>query len=197
MLQKTNPQEILSCMPALETPRLRLRKMTPSDSGDMYAYARREDVTKYLLWDPHPNLAYTKAYLTQVQKQYAEGHFFDWAVVLREENRMIGTCGFARLDETNNAGEIGYVLNPDYWGRGLASEAVRMVLKYGFLSLKLQRVEARCLKENGRSLRVMERCGMQYEGALRCALFLRGEYRTVLICSALRDAYITPPPQND
>lgn len=39
MLQKTNPQEILSCMPALETPRLRLRKMTPSDSGDMYAYA--------------------------------------------------------------------------------------------------------------------------------------------------------------
>lgn len=76
MLQKTNPQEILSCMPALETPRLRLRKMTPSDSGDMYAYARREDVTKYLLWDPHPNLAYTKAYLDAGSKTICRRAFF-------------------------------------------------------------------------------------------------------------------------
>ena len=121
-----------------------------------------------------------------------------WTFHLRDENWV--DCNgevLGPVTAQDFVDALAYVLNPDYWGRGLASEAVRMVLKYGFLSLKLQRVEARCLKENGRSLRVMDRGGMQDEGALRCALFLRGEYRTVLICSALRDAYITPPPQND
>lgn len=197
MLQKTNEPALMPRIPVLETPRLRLRKMMPADSGDMYAYACRGDVTEYLLWDPHPSPAYTKAYLTHLQRQYAGGCFFDWAVVLREENKMIGTCGFARLDDANNSGEIGYVFHPDYWGRGLASEAVRMVLKYGFLSLKLQRIEARCMEENERSLQVMKRCGMQYEGTLRDVLYIKGKYRTVSVCAALREDFIRSRSSGD
>ena len=59
--------------------------------------------------------------------------------MLRTSHRMIGTCGFVRFDEENESAEVGYVLHPDYWGQGLAAEALREVLSFGFDRLELHR----------------------------------------------------------
>jgi hypothetical protein len=69
-------------------------------------------------------------YLAYVATRYRAGEFFDWAVVLRENQKMIGTCGFTSFSYEHNSAEIGYVLNPSYWGQGIALEAVQAVMYF-------------------------------------------------------------------
>ena len=181
--------QIFSHMPSLQTKRLLLRPLCAEDTEDMYRYARRADVTEYLLWAPHPSKKYTKDYLTYLESRYDMGDFFDWAVVERESGRMIGTCGFTNIDAPNDVGEIGYVLNPEYHGKGYATEAASEVLRFGFERLGLHRIEARFMEGNASSLHVMEKLGMTFEGYHRDSMLVKGSYRTIGYCSILRDEY--------
>ena len=184
-MKRETVHRIFSHMPCLETERLWLRPMCASDADDMYAYACRADVTEYLLWSPHPSVSYTREYLAYLEDRRLLGDFYDWAVVDKESGRMIGTCGFTSIDPPNDAGELGYVLNPDYHGRGLATEAARRVLRFGFEELGLHRIEAKFIRGNDASLRVMERLGMREEGYRRDGMLIKGQYRTIGICSML------------
>ena len=159
-MQKDTILKIFKRIPALETERLVLRKIKVSDYSDMYEYSCNERVTKYLLWRAHPDAKYTRDYLSYVQSQYRAGEFYDWALIHKDTNKMIGTCGFAKLDIDNNSAEIGYVINPDFWGKGYATEAVKRVIDFGFSELNLHRIEARYIVGNDISRRVMEKCGM-------------------------------------
>ncbi|MBO5898432.1 MAG: GNAT family N-acetyltransferase [Clostridia bacterium] len=180
---------IFSHMPQLETERLILRRMRVGDEQDMYEYARRSEVTRYLLWSPHPDIFYTRDYLRYLATRYATGSFYDWAIVHKQSGRMIGTCGFTSFDCAHDAAEIGYVLNPDYRGQGIAPEAVRAVLAFGFERLALHRIEARFIEGNTASLRVMEKVGMYFEGYRREAMLVKGAYRTIGYCSILASEY--------
>lgn len=171
----------------LTTDRLLLRKMRKKDAADMYDYAKRMDVTRYLLWQPHSDLAFTKRYLSYVESCYRTDKFYDLAVVYRAEDRMIGTCGFTRFDFLNHSAEIGYVLHPRYWNLGIATEAVCAVLRYGFETLGLNRIEARYMKDNMASRRVMEKCGMTFEGIQRSAMLIKGKYEDIGLFAKLRD----------
>ena len=178
--------DVFSSMPDLETERLILRKMNVTDADAMFDYAHRESVTKYLLWLPHPNMEHTLSYLRFIQDRYRSGLFRDWAVVLKDTGRMIGTCGFTSIDSKNETGEIGYVLNPDYRGHGLAPEAARQVIRFGFLNLGLHRIEVHIMQGNDASFRVAEKLDMRFEGWHRDALLVRDRYCTIGICSILR-----------
>ncbi len=185
-----NPlSEIFNNIPTIETERLLLRKITPDDAEDMYEYARSAQVTQYLLWDPHPDLNFTRRYLLHVQEQYRLGNYYDWAIELRADHRMIGTCGFAAIDTDNNCAEVGYVINPQYRGRGIAPEALEQVLTFGFDNLHLHRIHARYLVGNDASRKVMDKCGLQFEGIAAGAILLRGNYRDVGTCAILRNDF--------
>lgn len=188
-MKKETVYTLFSKIPTLETARLTLRGMKVSDAEDMFDYAHRPQVTEYLLWMPHADIAHTKEYLTYIGQRYRTGDFFDWAVVCRENRRMIGTCGFSSFDYQSDSAEIGYVLNPDFGGRGLATEAVRRVLDFGFGQLSLHRIEARFIQGNDSSRRLMERVGMTFEGWARESMKVKGAYRTIGTCAILRDEY--------
>lgn len=169
-----------------------LRKLTPADAADMYEYARIPEVTRYLLWSPHTSESQTKQYLKYVQKQYSKGGCFDLAVTL-PDGKMIGTCGFARVDRENHAVEIGYVINPKYQNNGYATEAVSLVKCFAFFRLGMHRVYCRILEGNEASRRVCEKNGLREEAFLRSALLIKGSYRSYFIYSALSDnANCTP-----
>ncbi len=170
-------------IPRLETERLLLRKIEQSDYKGVFEYASNPEVTKYLLWSPHENIYFTKAYLKEVQKHYKKQNFFDWGITLKGQNKVIGTCGFSSFNIQNNTGEIGYVLGSEYWGRGIATEAAAAVIDFGFKVLRLHRIEAKLMTENSASKRVLEKCGMQAEGIKRGGVFAKGEYRDVLVFS--------------
>lgn len=181
--------QIFSNIPTLTTERLTLRRMLVSDAYDMYEYARRELVTRYLSWRPHPNVDYTKEYLQYIGNHYNIGDFFDWGVIHNKDDKFIGTCGFTRFNYNHNSAEIGYVLSPDYWGQGIADEAVREVMKFGFERLGLNRIEAKFIMGNESSKRVMEKTGMTFEGYQRQAMLIKGEYKNIGICSILKDEF--------
>lgn len=175
--------------PVLNTERLYLRKLLKRDSVDMYEYSKNEVVTEYLLWSPHQSEFYTHRYLSYIQGRYRVGDFYDWAVIWKETGKMIGTCGFTRFNLEANSAEIGYVLNPDFWGKGIAPEAVREVMKFGFTDLALHRIEAKYMAGNTRSRRVMEKVGMTFEGINRESIHVKGRYISVGICSILEHEY--------
>lgn len=176
-------------IPILHTGRLVLRRMYRTDASDMFEYSRLPEVTRYLTWTPHPDRHYTARYLNYLSGQYDEGEFYDWGVVMRREMKMIGTCGFTRFSWDNNSAECGYVLNPAYWGRGIAAEALFEVMRFGFQTLGLHRIECRYMIGNDRSRRVMEKVGMTYEGTHRDSLLLGNEYKTVGVCAILEDDF--------
>lgn len=175
--------------PVLEGNTILLRKMSKPDAQDMYDYASDPEVTRYLLWDPHPSLSYTKRYLEEVMRQYRCHNFFDFAVICKEDGRMIGTCGFSRIDTVNQSCEIGYVLSPRYWHRHIATEAVDMILRFAFCNLGFNRVEARYMTENVHSRAVMEKNGMVFEGIEREGVFAKGAFHDVGKCALLRKDY--------
>jgi len=180
---------IFSNIPILQTERLTLRRLMVSDTLDMYEYSKNEEVTRYLTWDAHPDASYTREYLQYLGTHYNVGDFFDWAVVLNSEDKMIGTCGFTRFDYNNNSGEVGYVINPAYRGQGIADEAVRAVMQFGFETLRLNRIEAKFIEGNSASMRVMEKTGMTFEGYHRSSMLIKGSYKTIGVCAILRDEY--------
>ena len=176
--------------PTLDTGRIQLRRMQKRDAADMYEYSKNPDVTKYLLWEPHPDKVHTTRYLSYIQSRYRAGDFYDWAVIWRQSEKMIGTCGFTRFNHDANSAEVGYVLNPDYWGMGIAPEAVKTVMRFGFSEIGLHRIEAKYMAENTRSLGVMEKLGMKPEGIARDSMYVKGKYVSVGTCAILRDEFI-------
>ena len=181
--------KIFARMPRLDTERLILRRITLDDVDDMYEYAKNSSLTKYLTWSPHPDKAHTFEYVSYLQTRYKSGEFFDWAVTLRDSGKMIGTCGFTRFDFQHNFGEIGYVINSDYHGIGIATEAVGEVVKFGFDKLLLNRIECKFIIDNVASRRVMEKSGMTFEGVHRQGMLIKGVYRDIGVCSILRSEY--------
>lgn len=188
-MNKESLCRIFSNIPELETPRLLLRRMKASDSADMYDYARRPEVSRYLLWRPHADVAYTRRYLEYLGGRYRIGAHYEWAVIDKKSDRMIGTCGFARVDTANNCAELGYVLHPDFHGQGIMTEAAERVLQFGFHVLGLNRIEARYMIENTPSRRVMDRLGMLFEGVQRSAMLVKGSYRDIATCAILAKDY--------
>ncbi|MBQ9545451.1 MAG: GNAT family N-acetyltransferase [Clostridia bacterium] len=178
-------QSVFSRIPELRTERLVLRKLTPRDAGDMFEYARSEEVTRFLTWYPHPDVSHTRAYLKALRSAYRKGRFFDWGVEF--QGKMIGTCGFTNISEENSCGEIGYVLSPAFRGRGLMTEAAKRVVDFGFDDLGLERIEAKHIVGNEKSASLMRRCGMSCEGTLRNAMLIKGQFRTICIYSILRE----------
>lgn len=176
---------IFSNLPTLETKRLVLRRMLVSDCYDMFEYARLPEVTEHLTWSPHANLDYTKEYLAHLSHHYRLGDFYDWALILKEENKMIGTCGFTRFHFPHDSAEVGYVINPGYRGRGIAPEALAAVLAFGFETVGLHRIEAKFVAENEASRRVMEKVGMRFEGIAREGMKIKERYRDVGTCAIL------------
>ena len=184
-MKKEALYRIFSKMPTLETERLILRPMRVSDSVDMFEYARNPEVSKYLTWNPHPDITHTRSYLEYLGGRYRLGTYYEWAVIHRESGRMIGSCGFSSIDTLNNCADIGYVMNPAFHGKGLMTEAARCVRDFGFDVVHLHRIEGRFMTENAASRRVMERIGMHYEGVRRGALLVKGAYRDIGMCAML------------
>ena len=181
--------KVFKDIPILETERLILRRMLKTDADDMFEYAQRADTTRYLTWNPHPTRKFSYQYLVYLQQKYKQGEFHDWALVLIDSGKMIGTCGFTRFDFANDSAEVGYVINPDFWGNGLATEALSRVIRFGFDYLELHRIEAKYMEDNTPSRRVMEKCGMAFEGIRRESLFIKGGFVNVGVCSILRSEY--------
>lgn len=188
--ERRSGRRVFADLPELETERLLLRKMRPDDAEAMFAYASDPEVTRYVLWETHHSIEDSESFLRSATEGYERGDFGAWGIVLKDSGAFIGTCGLGdRYAPEHTRAELGYVLSREHWGRGIMTEAVRAVIRFGFGRLELNRIEARCIAENAASARVMEKAGMTYEGTLREREFIKGAYRDMKLYSILRRKY--------
>ena len=150
-------------MKTLETNRLILRDWCESDYLDLFEYARDERVGPNAGWPAHKDEEESKSII----KMFIENSD-SYAIVLRSENKVIGGIGMHNRtpDETLkelNQREIGYVLNPKYWGNGYVPEAVKILIKYGFEEMNLDLIWCGHYDFNSNSKRVVEKCGFNYK----------------------------------
>ncbi len=169
-------KKIFCDIPTLSSNRLDLRKIAISDAKDMFEYARVPSVSRFTLWAPHRNISETLEFIKHIIRSYRSCDSEDWGIVYRPEGKFIGTIGFFNWDEINKKAEIHYALSNKYAGMGLMTEAIKTVTDFGFDKMRLNRIEARCMLANKASERVMQKCGMKYEGIMRGGIFVKGRY---------------------
>lgn len=182
--------DLLGYMPDLNTPRLRLRKLTMRDAQDIFEYSRDPLVAKHVLWEAHHNIGESRGYLRYMLRKYRMNEPASWGIELKSTGQIIGTIGYMWIQTDNAAAEVGYSLSRKYWGQGIMTEALEAVIAYAFDCLRLNRVEAIHEPENPASGAVMKKCGMVYEGRLRQKLFNKGKYVDVDMYAILRSDYL-------
>lgn len=178
--------ETVGYMPAIQTDRLLLRKLTLHDAEAVFAYSRDPEVARHVLWDAHRTIGESRAYIRYMLRRYRMTEPASWGIELKESGFIIGTIGFMWIQDDNRAAEVGYSLSRNYWGRGIMTEALGAVLDYSFNTLNLNRVEAIHELANPASGAVMRKCGMLHEGTLREKLMNKGRYVDVELYAALR-----------
>ena len=150
----------------LETERLLLREFDEGDVGAYYALGSDPAVLRYVHVEP---LASVEQALESLRSRpladYRKHGFGRWACVLKATGEVVGWSGLKRLDDLEEV-DLGYWLMPAFWGRGLATEAGRAVLKYGFESLRLEQIIGLVDPANVASVRVLEKVGMTRAGVL-------------------------------
>lgn len=151
--------------PILHTERLLLRPIKLTDKDDLFEYAVDPRVGPNAGWKPHESIADTIKFIEYSIKKRDFGQPGVYAIVLPNTNKMIGTIEIHSLH--GHKAEIGYVLNPEYWGNGYVPEAAKAVIVYAFEILKLKRLQNGYFSFNERSKRVSEKLEFVFEGILR------------------------------
>lgn len=147
----------------IEGARLLLRPPVADDAGTLYQrIARDPQVTKYLLWTPHPDVAATRRVITE--RMNVDPHVRTWVMVLQHSDEIVGMISCAR--PMPYAAEIGYSVGRRWWGKGLMSEALDMLMTTLRADPHVYRAWATCHIDNERSTRLLERAGFLLEGRL-------------------------------
>ncbi len=152
-------------LPKLQTRRLTLRPLSLEDIDDVFEYAKSSLVGPNAGWRPHISKEETEAFISYSIKKREFGQPGIYAIIVNATLKMIGTIEIHSYNQFK--AEIGFVLNPDYWGKGFAVEASKAIIIYAFEILHLKRLQYGCFLFNKRSKRVCEKLCFTFEGILR------------------------------
>jgi len=149
----------------IETERLILRKLIPSDDSAMFILDSNPNVHQYLGNKPIVSIEESRDYIKDIQIQYIQNGIGRFAVILRETNEFIGWAGLKFITEPTNERQnfydIGYRLIEAHWGKGYGYEATKAWLDYGFNQLNIQKIAAYADAKNKRSIKILEKIGLQ------------------------------------
>lgn len=148
----------------LETERLILRTWTLADAAKLFEICSDADVMQFLgTGKPYETIDEAREFLHWAKNYQKENHFCSWAILLKENLEIVGSCGFARPHGTEEI-ELGYLLAKKFWRLGLATEAASACLRYGFEHLKFTEAIALTDLENVASQKVLEKIGFEKRG---------------------------------
>lgn len=149
--------------PLLETERLALRKITKRDLNDLLFLRSDPDVMLYLDSPKATNIREVKDLLTKIDTGLKMNTAIAWGIFLKDSTELIGTISFHRIEKPHHRAELGYMLKPAYWKKGIISEAVNEVIAYGFRKINLHSIEAHVNPSNAGSIRLLEKHGFVRE----------------------------------
>ncbi len=173
----------------LANKKLLLREFTQYDWIDVHKYASQEIVCRYQTWGPNTEED-TKEFIQDVLDEATQTPRERYVFAIIYQETLIGAVEIMIRDFTNKVGEIGYIVNPDYWGKGVATQSAKLMITFGFETLKLHRICATCDPRNIGSAKVLEKVGMLKEGVLRENMLMKdGVWRDSFLYSVLKQEW--------
>lgn len=139
--------------PTLSSDALVLREITPADAASIMEISYYDGIQA-------GSEEEAAAMLEKINASYGKGESIHWGICFKDQNEIVGTCGFYR-GFSNNIGEIGYVLKEAHRGKGIMTQAVRITVEFGLKEMKLAQVTAYTDKTNTGSINVLKRSGFR------------------------------------
>jgi ribosomal-protein-alanine N-acetyltransferase len=160
--------------PVLEMQGLVLREITAEDVGWFYDHFNIREIVEATAFPGPKDLDTAMEQLEGfIFTPFVKKTGFRWGITEKGRSRLIGSCGFYNwMKGGSNSAEMGYDLNPAYWGRGIMREALETIVRFGFDRMGLNRIQATIPAHNNRSLTLIRRLGFVQEGVLRQWSFL-------------------------
>ena len=162
--------------------RLMLREFVAADLPAVLIYASDPAVTRFTDWGPN-SIGDTRAFLTDASalRRGLDRNEFTLAAIHLSSGVLIGSGAIRVTSARHRRGELGYVVNRDFWSQGYATEVAELLVQFGFQHLRLRRIEATCHPDNQASARVLQKAGLRFEGLMRSHLLVGGVGRDSLL----------------
>lgn len=175
----------------IETDRLILRKFKYTDCDAVFRNWASDEKVQSLYSEPvYTTKEAVNGLLDKYIGSYEKSDYYRWAVTEKNSDECIGQIAYFLVDSKNHFAEIEYCIGEEFQRRGYATEAAKAVIAYGFDSIGLHKVQICTKTVNEPSKRVIEKCGLTYEGTLRDYFYMDGGYVGRLYFSILRDEYL-------
>ena len=162
--------------PALETERLILRQITMADKEDLFEMRSNPKAMLYLDRLVAKSVQDAENLIKKFEALLQSNDGIVWALSLRTNPKLIGTLGYHRLSKENYRAEIGYMLHPDHWHKGLMTEGVSKVIDFAFRTLGFHSLEGHVNPANQPSIEVLKRQGFEKEGYFRDNIHFDGKF---------------------
>lgn len=174
-----------STFPDLETERLNLRRADLNDINELFAMRSDKEVMKYIPRPVAATLEEISEFLKLTDEKISSNEMINWVITVKDNPKMIGTIGYYYIKPEHFRAEIGYMLLPEFQGRGYVTEAITEVVSYGFAEMKLHSIEAVIDPSNVASAKVLEKCNFMKEGHFKESEFYDGKFIDTVIYSKL------------
>ncbi len=165
----------------IETERLLLRRFVLTDAPNVAVICNTEEVYKGTLALPHP---YTEDsavwWINHQDENFEKNYYYDYAITDKFTGELYGCMGMG-IDLNSNMGEIGYWVDPNHWNKGIATEAAKAIIQFGFEVKKFHKINARYFSYNPASGRVMEKAGMEREGLQKKHVWKIDQFEDIIL----------------
>ena len=149
--------------PEIDSLRLQLRMIHDADADIIFRLYANEKVMLQRGEPVFDKITGAEKLVFHWRKLFAEENGIRWGIVLKENGNMAGTLGFKKTDHQHLRADLGYELDPEFWNKGIMTEAVGMVCEYGFQQMKLHSIEANITPDHHASKRILEKNGFTLE----------------------------------
>lgn len=181
--------KVFESFPVLYTPRLTLREILPEDAKRIYEMRSSLRVNAFIPRHNMDELSAAENLVERTRNAYHQRQAIGWAGLLRDGQEIIGTCGFNTIEPQNLHAEIGGEMATEYWGKGLALEAVKAILHFGLHTMNLQTIEAKVAPRNRSAIYVMEQLGFVKEAHYKNRILFKGELKDMAVYTLHASSY--------
>jgi ribosomal-protein-alanine N-acetyltransferase len=176
--------------PVLKTKNLILRQISLDDDKEVFELRSNPETMKFIPRPLAENIEDAQKFVTECNDAIEKNELINWAITLKKDNKLIGMIGFFRMQPENFRAEVGYILNPNFHGKGIMKEALDEALKFGFEIMKLHSIEAVIDPKNVASEKLLRKAGFDKEAHFKENFFYDGAFLDTVIYSLLKSAKV-------
>lgn len=183
---ETFNHDVFSSFPLIKTDRLTLREIRLADAKRIFDMRSNGRVNTFIARHNMQDQEDAKALAERTINAYNNKQAIGWAGILRENQEIIGTCGFNMIDTYNLRAEIGGEMATEYWGKNIAIEAVQAIIQFGLNAMNLHSIEAKVSPQNRSAIYLMEKLGFVKEAHFKDRILFNDSFYDMAVYTLIK-----------